>query len=423
MNGAPVVADRSLTTNEDTVLPFTLTGTDANDQVLNFVILTSPTRGTITGSSPNFVYTPNLNSFGPDSFTYKANDGLVDSNTATVSIDVLSVNDAPDTWFEIFSLNEDTILNVALNRSVLQNDNDAHAGGQAENNMPLTAVLADPPAHASVFVLNSNGTFTYQPNPNFYGVDSFSYRAVDSLGGASEPETVLIGVRAVNDAPVALAQSVSTLEDVPRAILLASTDADRGNLVNPGPAPHDSDPIYTIVTQPTRGTLTGVAPQLVYTPNANYNGVDSFTFTVSDGLATSASATVSIAVAQDADGDILPDSFEMSFFSSLEYSGTDDPDGDGQDNAFELIAGTNPADANDLLHMEMASVTPTGGVFRLSPVRPGVVYVLERSTDLQAWDSISENTYEVDGPGAMYDTATDVGEKPRCFYRVAIRQY
>jgi hypothetical protein len=220
---------------------------------------------------------------------------------------------------------------------------------------------------------------------------------------------------------VALEQSVSTLEDVPRAIQLASTDADRGNLTNPGPAPRDSDPIYTIVTPPTRGTLTGTAPDLVYTPNANAHGADSFTFTVGDGLATSAPATVSITVAQDSDGDNLPDSFEISMFSSLDYDGTDDTDGDGQDNTFEYIAGTNPADANDLLRMEMASPSPTGGVFCLNHVRLGVVYVLERSIDLEAWDTITENTYEVEGPGAVYDTATDVGSKQRCFYRVSVR--
>ncbi len=420
LNAAPAVEALALITNEDTALPIALTGTDANDQPLMFVILTLPTRGTLTGTSPNFTYTPNPNTFGPDSFTYRANDGLLDSNTTSVSITVQSVNDAPETWFEIFSVNEDATLTVAANRSVLLNDSDLHAGAQAENNNPLTATLADAPAHAASFTLNPNGTFSYLPNPNFYGIDSFTYRAVDALGAASEPETVLIAVRAVNDAPVAAPQSVTTLEDVPRAVHLRSSDVDALFAWNPGPAPHDSDPNFTIVTPPAHGTLSGIAPDLVYTPNANYHGSDSFTFTANDGMTASNVATVTITIQADSDGDQLPDAWELGSFGSMIYNGSSDPDHDGQNNTFELLTGTGPANAGDSLTIEHASPSPTGGVLRLHPVRPGVIYVLESSTDLVAWDRLSENTYEVPGPGALYDERTDVGQRRRCFYKVTV---
>lgn len=421
LNGEPTVSDLGVTTGEDVPLPLTLTGNDVDGQPLTFAIVTPPTRGTITGTSPNFTYTPDENTFGPDSFTFKASDGQLDSNTATVSITVTPVNDAPVTWFDVFSINEDTVLTVTASRTILLNDSDLHGGAAAENNNPLTATLADAPAHAASFTFNPNGTFTYQPRPDFYGFDSFTYLAVDALGAVSEPETVLIAVRAVNDAPVGAAQSVTTLEDVPRSIHLQSTDADVtfASSVNPGPAPHDSDPSYTIVTPPQHGTLTGAAPHLIYTPAADYHGTDSFTFTVSDGLASSAPATVSITVEADNDGDELPDGWEMAYFGNLNSSSSDDPDLDGQSNAFELLAGNSPADGGESLTVELAS-TPQEGVLRLNLVQPGVVYVLESSHDLTTWDRLSENTYEATGPGALYDERTNLSEQRRCFYRVTI---
>ena len=97
-----------------------------------------------------------------------------------------------------------------------------------------------------------------------------------------------------------------------------------------------------------------------------------------------------------------------------------DPDGDGQSNAFELLTGASPASASESLTLEPASPSATGGVFRLNRVRPGVLYVLESSTDLVAWDRLSENSYELDGPGALYDERTDLAARRRCFYRVTV---
>jgi len=88
----------------------------------------------------------------------------------------------------------------------------------------------------------------------------------------------------VNDAPVASAQSVTTAEDTPKAITLAATDVE-------------GDPLtYSIVAGPTHGTLSGTAPAVIYTPAANYNGADSFTFRANDGIASSNVATVTITV-------------------------------------------------------------------------------------------------------------------------------
>src|SRR5207244_837824 len=118
---------------------------------------------------------------------------------------------------------------------------------------------------------------------NFNGPDSFTYRANDgSLD--SNIATVSITVTAVNDAPVASDQTVATNEDTAKAITLGATDVEGSPLT------------YAIVTGPAHGTLSGTAPAVTYTPAANYNGADSFTFKANDGSLDSNVATVSITV-------------------------------------------------------------------------------------------------------------------------------
>src|SRR5206468_4264314 len=101
----------------------------------------------------------------------------------------------------------------------------------------------------------------------------------------SNVATVSITVTAVNDAPVAADQAVTTDEDTARAITLGATDTEGSALT------------YTIVVGPAHGTLGGTAPALTYTPAANYNGPDSFTFKANDSSLDSNIATVSITIA------------------------------------------------------------------------------------------------------------------------------
>jgi hypothetical protein len=88
-NSPPVANNQAVTTNKNTAKPITLTATDPDNDPLTYSIVTQPAHGTITGGTgASRSYTPNTNYVGPDSFTFKANDGTVDSNTATVSINV-----------------------------------------------------------------------------------------------------------------------------------------------------------------------------------------------------------------------------------------------------------------------------------------------------------------------------------------------
>lgn len=99
-NDPPVAANQAVTLNKNTQQAITLTATDSNNDPLTFTG-TQPAHGTLTGTAPNLNYNPDTDYVGADSFTFKANDGIVDSNTATVSI---TVNDPNNDQFGIIKL-------------------------------------------------------------------------------------------------------------------------------------------------------------------------------------------------------------------------------------------------------------------------------------------------------------------------------
>ena len=156
--------------------------------------------------------------------------------------------------------------------------------GVSDDGDTLTWSISSP-AHGSASV--TDGAVSYTPDANYNGPDSFTVTVSD--GDASDSLNVNVTVEAVNDAPVAKGQTgenaVKTDEDTEVNITLTATDVDEGDTLT-----------YEVVTQPGHGTLAGTAPNLTYTPAANYSGPDAFAFTVSDGAATSAPATVSITV-------------------------------------------------------------------------------------------------------------------------------
>lgn len=153
----------------------------------------------------------------------------------------------------------------------------------------FTYTIMTPPAHG---VLSGSGpAFTYTPAQDFHGADSFTFRVNDGSHD-SNTSTVSITVTAVNDAPTANSQSVTTNSNTPVAITLSGNDLET--------APEDL--VLEVTVSPAHGSLSGAGANLTYTPNANYAGADSFLFTVRDSgdgsapASTSAAATVSITV-------------------------------------------------------------------------------------------------------------------------------
>jgi gliding motility-associated-like protein len=270
---APVADNASESVQEDTPKPITLTGSDPDGNPLTYTVLSSPVHGTLTGTAPNVTYAPALNFTGSDSFTFRVNDGTTNSNVATVTITVVPVNDIPVANNQSATTQEDTPLPITLTGTDVDGD-------------ALTFTIVNPPAHGTL--TGSGSAVTYTPALNFHGGDSFTFRVNDGTLDSS-PGVVSITVTPANDAPVGDNQSISTAEDVAKAITLTGSDIDGDALT------------YTVVASPINGTLSGTAPNLTYTPAANFNGSDSFTFKTNDGIVDSDIATVTINVTAVAD--------------------------------------------------------------------------------------------------------------------------
>src|SRR5207248_1452525 len=286
VNDAPVAVNDSYSTNEDAPLTVAAPGvlgndTDIDSPTLTAIVVAGPAHGTLTlNPDGSFLYTPAANFNGSDTFTYKVTDGSLESNTATVALTINAVNDAPVAVADNYLTNEDTPLTMAA-PGVLVNDTDV-------DGTTLTAVLVTGPSHGTL-TLTGDGSFSYTPAANFNGTDTFTYTASDG-SSSSAAATVSILVNAVNDAPIVANDSYTMNEDTPLTVaapgvLGNDTDVDSATLT------------AVLVAGPAHGVLSGAAPALTYTPAANYNGSDSFTFKANDGSLDSNIATVTIAVA------------------------------------------------------------------------------------------------------------------------------
>jgi VCBS repeat-containing protein len=203
VSGLPELHDDAASMVEDGTLAF-----DPFAQVDNAALLQLgshvvdvPAHGNVTvNADGTFVYTPAHDYFGTDSFSYRLNDGSLESNLATVSVTIAAVNDAPVAGDVYATIAEDTPLLITLGSSVRDVDS-----------INVTTQIVTNPAHG-VLTLNNDGSYTYTPNANYNGTDSFTYQANDGAAD-SNLASVNINVTPVNDAPVTTDMNVITLED------------------------------------------------------------------------------------------------------------------------------------------------------------------------------------------------------------------
>jgi VCBS repeat-containing protein len=281
-NSTPVAADDSYAVTRNKQLVVAGSGlltndTDADGDALSAVLVSNPSHGQLTlNANGTFVYTPNTQFIGFDSFTYKANDSLATSGVATVLIQI-GDNTAPVATDDSYYVGLNTKLTVGA-AGVLANDTDV-------NGDPLSAVLVSKPTQGQL-KLKADGTFVYTPNKHFSGLDSFSYKSNDSLA-VSGVATVLIQV-GPNTAPVSTNDTFSIDQNMKLSI------AGPGVLANDTDVNGDALSAL-LVTKPLYGTLKLKADgSFIYTPNKKFTGDDSFTYKVSDGWSTSSVATVTI---------------------------------------------------------------------------------------------------------------------------------
>jgi uncharacterized delta-60 repeat protein len=221
-----------------------------------------------------FSYTPNVDFYGVDSFTYQIlnESDLVD--TATVNITITAANDNPIAEVNSYSLNEDTTLTklAADGDNLLANDSDADGDSLTVNTTPISNVSD------GSLTLNTDGSFTYVPNSNFSGVDNFTYQVSDGNTGTAQANVTLI-VSNVNDAPIAVTDSYTLDEDV--TLIKLASDGDN-LLANDSDVDGDSLSVALFSTV-SNGSLTlGIDGSFTYVPDTDFNGVDSFTYEIDD---------------------------------------------------------------------------------------------------------------------------------------------
>ena len=183
VNRAPVANPQTVSTLANTAKAIQLTGSDADNNALTYTIVTNPTRGTLNGTAPNVTYMPKAGFSGSDSFTFRVNDGKVDSDAAAVTITIEvqgNTNHPPTAVADAVT----TTAGVTITISVLANDADPDGD-------VLTVTINQQPKNGSATV--NGDMIIYTPRANFSGVDSFSYTVTDSKGAtASATITIMV---------------------------------------------------------------------------------------------------------------------------------------------------------------------------------------------------------------------------------------
>lgn len=291
VNDDPQAIDDDYVTNEDTPLNIGAPGVLGNDTDVDGDVLmvssfdTLATSGGTVAMNPNgsFTYTPPADFNGLDTFIYTLDDGNGATAFALVLVTVVPVNDDPLAVSDSLSTDEDILLTIGA-PGVLANDTDAEAG--------LTVGSFDAvSANGGSIAMNPDGSFTYIPFANYFGIDTFNYTAEDA-DGATASAVVVITVNPINDDPQATDDTYSTDEDI---VL---------NVVTPGTLGNDSDiegdPLtvsdYQATTANGGTVLMNPDGSFDYTPPADFNGTDNFTYTVIDGNGGLSIATVTITV-------------------------------------------------------------------------------------------------------------------------------
>ncbi len=178
LDAIPVANDQNLTTQENTPLTITLTGSGPEGSSLSFSLVASTNNGslgaiTVTGpTTATLDYTPNTDFNNSDSFSFRVNDGFLDSNIATVSITVTPVNDPPVANAQSVTTPEDTPLTITLTGSDPEGSSLSFSLVASTNNGSLGVITVTGPTTATVL---------YTPNLNFLGADSFTFRVNDGF--------------------------------------------------------------------------------------------------------------------------------------------------------------------------------------------------------------------------------------------------
>ncbi|MGB1315386.1 MAG: tandem-95 repeat protein, partial [Chitinophagales bacterium] len=293
VNDTPTIVQTPVLVPEDTSIEICPTLNDVDDAVatLNTSLCALPSNGTVVETTPGcYEYTPTINYNGADSFCVSVCDNSGLCSQTIVLINVVPLSDAPIAVDDNVLLNEDDSLII----NVVNNDIEVDTTIDVSSVTIITSVN-----FGSLSVNTTTGEVTYIPNPNFCGSDQFTYSVCDfSTPALCDTADVFITVDCVNDTPSISIPilPVEVLEDGSTTISPVINDID-----NPS-----STLSITLCSVPFNGIATGTTPgSFVYTPNANFNGTDSFCISVCDNLGACSELVVPIIISSVNDTPVI----------------------------------------------------------------------------------------------------------------------
>ena len=300
-NQLPVANDDEYSGDEDTLIAASAAlgvlanDTDADGDPITAEIVDQPAHGTIGfRDDGSFIYSPEANFFGTDTFTYRVSDFRPSDEIATVTITVRPQYDAPIPIDDTYKAIPTVPLTIPALVGVLQNDTNID---QAE----LTAVVESPPENGTL-TLNRDGSFVYDPE-GFAGTSTFTYRIDDGVG-LSSPGTVSI---VVNTPPDAASDTYVSPEDN-----VLETNGETGVLANDRDA-DGNELVAILVSPPETGEFEFLDDgSFTFTPVENFHGVESFQYRVSDGIDSSQVSKVTLEITSVND---LPLGSEDAYFA------------------------------------------------------------------------------------------------------------
>ena len=267
-NVAPAAVDDAAVTDEDVSVLVDVLANDGDDTGLDTVslaLVSTARLGDAVIEAGRLRYTPRLDRHGTDTVDYQVCDREAACSTATVTITVSAVNDAPIAAPDAASTVQDTSVTVDL----VSNDDDVDGD-------ELVVEIVTQPAGGTV-AIGADQAVTYTPTLGACGPETFTYRVSDGTTTSAE-SAVSIEVTCTNQPPVAVDDSAATQEDTPVTVDVLGNDGDDGGPVLAG---------VEVVIAPSHGTAVVVEGGAVtYTPSADWHGTDTFTYRVADEAAS-----------------------------------------------------------------------------------------------------------------------------------------